>query len=238
MNEDRKKILHSLIYPAILVVIMWLVKIFEITFSLDLAHFGLMPLKAKGLIGILTSPLLHEDFSHLSGNSIPLFVLGAMLFYFYPELAWRVLILVWLMTGTWVWVFARGNGIHIGASGIVNGLAAFLFLSGILRRDTKLMAITLLITFLYGGLIWGIFPQFFPKMNISWESHLMGILSGIALALYYRRSGPQRARYDWEDEEEEDNETGESAPPPDDNPENQASPEIPTEVRYHYKNES
>jgi membrane associated rhomboid family serine protease len=233
MSKDHRTILQSLMYPAILVAIMWLVKIFEVIFAMDLTHFGLLPLKINGLIGILTSPFIHEDFSHLSGNSLPFLVLGSLLFYFYPELAWRVLILVWLMTGAWVWTFARGNGIHIGASGIVNGLAAFLFLSGILRREAKLMAITLLITFLYGGLIWGIFPQFFPHMNISWESHLMGIISGVILAFYYRKAGPQRVKYEWESEEYNDND-----PAAQENEEPPSDPAPPPEIHYHYRKDS
>jgi len=236
MNEDRRKILKSLIYPAILVIVMWMVKIIEITFTIDLIQYGLIPLNAKGLLGIITSPFLHEGLSHLFGNSVPLFVLGGLLFYFYPELAWRVLLLIYLITGMWVWVFARGPGIHIGASGIVNGLAAFLFLSGILRRETKLMAITLLITFLYGGIVWGVFPQLFPQQNISWESHLMGLMAGAMLAIYYKKAGPQRVQYEWEDEDEnEDSSKNENNPP--DNTGQSRDSTGSSDVIYHYKKE-
>ena len=236
MNEERGKIIESLIYPALFVVILWLVKIFEVTFKTDLSQYGLQPLHLKGLMGIITSPLLHEGFSHLFANSVPLFLLGALLFYFYREIAWKILILIYLLTGIWVWVFARGNAVHIGASGVVYGLAAFLFLSGIIRRETKLMAITLLTAFLYGGMVWGIFPQFFPMKQISWESHLMGLLAGSVLAIYYRKSGPQRKKYEWEDEGEEDEEFTENQPP------EQISDEKPgttdstgsDNIRYHY----
>jgi membrane associated rhomboid family serine protease len=233
MNDERQKILQSLIYPGVLVTLMWIVKLIEITFSIDLAQYGLIPLKIKGLIGIVASPFLHEGFSHLFGNSVPFFILCSLLFYFYPELAWRVLVLIFLITGIWVWVFARGSSVHIGASGIVNGLASFLFLSGILRRETKLMAITLLTTFLYGSLIWGIFPQFFPQKNISWESHLMGLLAGAVLALYYRKSGPQRIKYEWETEED-DEETDDWNEPPED-PEKSGDHAGSPDVIYHYK---
>jgi len=204
MNNERGKIIQSLIYPALFVILIWLVKLFELTFKIDLSEYGLQPLHFKGLLGIITAPLLHEGFSHLFANSVPLFLLGGLLFYFYEEIAWRILILIYLLTGIWVWVFARGDSVHIGASGVVYGLAAFLFLSGIIRRETKLMAITLLTTFLYGGMVWGIFPQFFPLKQISWESHLMGLLAGSILAFYYRKSGPQRKIYEWEEDEEED----------------------------------
>ena len=238
MNDERRKILQSLIYPAILVLLMWLVKIIEITFTVNLVQYGLIPLNTTGLLGIITSPFLHEGFSHLFGNSVPFLVLGGLLFYFYPELAWRVLLLIYLITGMWVWVFARGTGVHIGASGIVNGLAAFLFLSGILRRETKLMAITLLTTFLYGGIIWGIFPQFFPEKNISWESHLMGLMAGAILAIYYKKTGPQRIKYDWENEDEDDSgadENDESDNNPGDDPDQSRNSTGSADVIYHYK---
>ena len=204
MNEDQRKMYRSLILPGIFVTVLWLVKIFELTAHTDLSIYGLYPLKLKGLPGVLTCPFLHADFSHLSANSIPLFFLGGMLFYFYREIAFKVFFLTWILTGFWVWCFARGEGIHIGASGIVYGLASFLFFSGIIRRETKLMALTMLIAFLYGGLVWGVFPQFFPQQRISWESHLMGLLAGLILAIYYRKIGTQRKIYDWGTEDDED----------------------------------
>ncbi len=197
---------RSLFFPGIFVLVMWLVKLTEIIFDQDLSGFGLWPLQWKGLIGIAASPLLHANLSHLAANTLPLFFLGGLLFYFYKPLAWRVFFLIWFLTGLWVWLFARGEAVHIGASGIVYGLAAFIFLSGILRRDNKLMAITLLIAFLYGGLVWGIFPQLFPNQPISWESHLMGLISGTILAIYYRNAGPQRNVYQWDDDGDDDDE--------------------------------
>ncbi|MGE5425431.1 MAG: rhomboid family intramembrane serine protease [Syntrophothermus sp.] len=204
MDQDQRRMISSLFFPGILLLIIWIIKIFEAVSGIDLGVYGLQPLQLKGLPGIITAPLLHADFSHLAANSLPLFFLGGMLFYFYREIAWSVFIWIWILTGVWVWFFARGNGIHIGASGLVYGLASFLFLSGILRRDNKLMAITLLIAFLYGGLVWGVFPQLFPNKPVSWESHLMGLLAGVILAVYFRKAGPQRKKYEWEDENDDD----------------------------------
>jgi membrane associated rhomboid family serine protease len=132
-------------------------------------------------------------------------ILGSALFYFYREIAFRILALIWLFTGFWVWVGGR-EAYHIGASGIVYGLAAFILVSGILRRHTGLMAMALVVVFLYGSLIWGIFPEFFPQENISWEAHLFGLVAGISLAFFYRKEGPQRKLYEWELEEDEDDE--------------------------------
>ncbi|MEI7489948.1 MAG: rhomboid family intramembrane serine protease [Bacteroidota bacterium] len=204
LKEEQKRFLQSMIFPFGFVILLWLIRIADALWDLGLNEYGLIPLKPIGLIGIITSPLLHAGFSHLFANTIPLLVLGSLLFYFYRPLAWKIFLLTWFMTGVWVWVFARGNAAHIGASGIIYGLASFLFLSGIIRREQKLMIITLLVTFLYGSLLWGLFPQFFPKEHISWESHLMGLLSGVLLAVYYRKSGPQKKIYEWNDEEEED----------------------------------
>ena len=194
-----------MIVPCLFVLILWLVKAVDLIFRLDLNQYGLYPLQTKGLPGIITAPFLHADVSHLFANTKPLLILASLLFYFYREIAWWIIILLWIITGAWVWVFARGVEAHIGASGIIYVLASFLFFSGIIRRETGLMVITLLVTFLYGGLIWGIFPHFFPKQNISWESHLMGLLAGLILAIYYRKSGPQRKTYEWENEEDEVN---------------------------------
>jgi len=193
-----------MIFPFAFVLLLWIVKAADVIWDMGLNEYGLYPLQTKGLFGILTAPLLHSGVSHLFANTIPLLVLGSFLFYFYRSLAWNVFFLTWLMTGFWVWVFARGNAAHIGASGIIYGLASFLIFSGIIRREQNLMIITMLVIFLYGSLIWGVFPQFFPREPISWESHLMGFLSGIILAVWFRKSGPQRKVYDWENEADDD----------------------------------
>ncbi|MDD4602859.1 MAG: rhomboid family intramembrane serine protease [Bacteroidales bacterium] len=192
-----------MIYPILFVALLWAIKGMDELFSLDLNNWGLIPLTPRGLIGIFTSPLLHANLAHLFANSIPLLVLGSFLFYFYKDIAWKIFGWTYLMTGIWVWTFARGGSIHIGASGLIYGLASFLFFSGIIRRDNSLMVISILIAFLYGGLIWGIFPQFFPNQPISWESHLMGLIAGLVLALYFRHDGPQRKIYDWGDESDD-----------------------------------
>jgi membrane associated rhomboid family serine protease len=208
LENEKIRFFRSFFYPFLLVLIIWLIKAVEVIFSVNLSEYGLYPLQLKGIPGIFTSPFLHADLAHLFANSLPLLILGALLFYFYEEIAWSVMLLLYLVTGIWVWTFARGHAVHIGASGVIYGLAAFLFFSGIIRRETRLMVITLLVTFLYGGLIWGIFPQFFPTKPISWESHLMGLLAGFILSIYFRKAGPQRKTYDWDDEEEEEEENG------------------------------
>jgi len=204
MDNERSKLIRCLFFPAIFIVVLWMVKALEIIFDTPFAEYGLAPLQWKGLIGILTMPLIHSGWEHIFANSVPLFLLSALLFYSYREIAWPVMILIYILSGFWLWFLGQPGSVHVGASGIVYGLAAFLFTSGIIRKEVKLMAITLLVTFLYGGLIWGLFPQFFPKERISWEGHLMGLLAGVILAIYYRKKGPQRPRYDWEDEDDDE----------------------------------
>lgn len=203
-DEEKLRIYRSLRFPIILVLLLWLIKGADMLFDLELNNYGLFPLQVKGLPGIFTSPFLHADLAHLFANSVPLLILGSFLFYFYKDIAWMILFLIYIITGLWVWVYARGGAAHIGASGVIYGLASFLFFSGFIRRETGLLVITMLVAFLYGGLIWGVFPQLFPNQPISWESHLMGLLSGFILAVYYRKLGPQRKSWDWGAEDEDD----------------------------------
>ncbi len=177
-----------------------MVKIAEEIFQLELFQYGISPLEASGLPGIFLSPFIHGDFNHLINNSIPLLVLGTALQYFYKDIAFRVWFFSFLITGIWVWFFAR-DAHHIGASGVVYSLALFVFVSGAIRKHPRLMAISLLVVFIYGSLFWGIFPI---EDMVSWESHLMGTLSGIVLAVFFRKEGPQRKIYDFELEEEND----------------------------------
>ena len=196
----RKKLLINMIVPGILVTLMWLVRISEVLFEKDLTHFGIYPLTLKGIPGIFLSPFIHADFSHLFSNTVPLFFLALALFYFYSEVALKVLIWTYILTGFLVWIGGR-EAWHIGASGIVYGLASFLFFSGIIRRYFRLVALSLLIVFLYGSMVWGLFPGVYK--NVSWESHMLGFFSGVVLAVLYRHEGPQQPVYEWMEEDED-----------------------------------
>jgi membrane associated rhomboid family serine protease len=184
------------------VFVIWLVKIIEVIMHTSFAKYGLFPLELEGLRGIVFSPLIHSGFRHLFNNSFPILFLGTALFYFYRNLSYRVFFLIYLLSGLWLWFFGR-SAYHIGASGLIYGMASFLFFSGIFRKYIRLMAISLLVVFFYGSLIWGIFPL---KENVSWEAHLMGAIAGFILAIYYRNEGPQRPKYTWEEEDEEEEE--------------------------------
>lgn len=202
-QEEKRRFFGSMVFPGLLVLLLWIIKLIEVSFQTSFAEYGLLPQTLRGLRGIIFSPFLHADWNHLSSNSVPLFLLAAGLFYYYGKKATTIFILCWLVTGLWVWIFANDTGTHIGASGVVYALATFHFTSGLLRREPRMMAFSLLVVFLYGSLVWGISPEFFPGKNISWESHLLGGLAGILLAFGYRNEGPQRIIYHWDEEEEE-----------------------------------
>ncbi|TAE00781.1 MAG: rhomboid family intramembrane serine protease [Bacteroidetes bacterium] len=162
---------------------LWIVKILQTSLELPLNRFfALYPRHSKGLIGILFSPFLHADFVHLISNTVPLIVLGTAILYFYPKVSYKVFAWSYLATGLLVWLFAR-TAPHIGASGQVYAWAAFLFFSGIFRKDIKFMSLSLAVFVLYGGMLEGVFPK---ETHVSWESHLFGALVGIFCAFYYK----------------------------------------------------
>lgn len=192
--------LFALIPPLILLLISWVVWFFDKTENLSLYKLGILPRDVSGLKGILFSPFIHstQDFAHIVNNSVPLFFLTWALFYFYKEIAIPVFLLIWGLTETWVWVGAK-EAYHIGISGILYGLVTFLFYSGVLRKNKNLLGLTLLVTFLYGGMVWGVLPY---DISISWESHLFGAIAGVLLAIYYRKQGPKNDYQEWPEEKE------------------------------------
>ncbi len=213
MNQNT--VLKSALFPLFFLLLMWMVFYFDVTYKLDLAQYGLAPQTLKGLRGIFTMPLLHGDFGHIVSNSLPILILGTCLFYFYKDIALKVFFISYLACGTLVWLFAYSNhtnDVHIGASGLVYALAGFLFISGIIRKNKALFGVALLITFLYGTIIWGVLPTDFQKAihyiedrsNISWQGHLFGFLSGVALAYVYRKIGIQQPIYSWHVNNDED----------------------------------
>jgi hypothetical protein len=200
MRKEEKNLLSSFVFPLLFVVVLWIIKGLEIHYNYFLPDYGIYPRTIEGLKGILLMPFIHSDIKHLFSNSIPLVILGACIIFFYKEVWLRVFLWIWLLDGVWVWLGGRSSW-HIGASGLVYGLAAFLLLSGAIRREKQLMAVSLLVIFLYGGMVWGVFPFF---IGMSWEAHLFGFIAGALLAYVYRKEGTQKPVYDWEKEEEED----------------------------------
>jgi membrane associated rhomboid family serine protease len=241
MQQERKSLLRSFYFPALFVAIMWLVKGLELHLETRFSKWGVLPRTVEGLKGIIFSPFIHGDFEHLFNNSFPILLLGAALFHFYRPIAHKVFFLTYIIGNVWLWAIGR-ESYHIGASGIIYGLASFLFFSGVLRKHMPLLVISLLVVFLYGSLVWGIFPG---KERISFEGHLTGSLAGIILSFYFRSDGPQRKKYKWEEEpEEEEDDENAYWKLPEERKEPQEplnrEPEDPGQVRitYHYKPDS
>ncbi|MBT6377767.1 MAG: rhomboid family intramembrane serine protease [Flavobacterium sp.] len=183
--------------PIVAIVAIWLIYWVEITFGYNFNTYGILPREIKGLRGVLFSPFIHSDASHLSNNSIPLFVLLASLFYFYRKIAHKVLIYGILFSGLFCWVIAR-DSYHIGASGVIYLLFSFIFFSGIIRKHYRLIAMSLVVIFLYGGMIWFIIPT---EDRISWEGHLSGFLIGLLFAFLYRKKGIIKEQYQFSETE-------------------------------------
>ena len=203
VKDERNRLLRSFIVPLAFVVIIWLVKCVEVVFHLDLSFLGIKPLQADGIPGIFLFHFLHGSWSHLYANTLPIIVLGACLYYFYKPIATKISLLLMFSTGLLTWCGARG-GVHIGASALIYGLAFFLMLSGFIRRNKSLVIVSFLVIFLYGSLIWGLYPKYAIENHISWEGHLAGFVMGIALAIVYRKEGPQREKPDDNDEDTDD----------------------------------
>ncbi len=204
---DKKRLLYSMLFPLVFILFLWVIKIIEETKGVSFAKYGLYPLKAEGLRGILTGPLLHGSWKHLVNNSFPLFFLSWAIFYFYQKIAWKVFFMGYFLAQFWLWFFAR-EGCHIGASTLVYAFGAFLFVSGIIRKNRHLLAISLLVAFLYGSMVWGVFPL---EEHVSWEGHLMGMIAGIILAYYYKDFGPPLPDSGFDGDDDKEDEDDENA---------------------------
>ena len=200
-----KRILYAFLFPCAFVLCLWLISLLEWGFNADWYWWGIYPRNEFGLWGILTSPLMHAGWRHLFSNSVPLIVLGWCLFYFYNEIGLLVAPTLWILSGTFTWCIGRESW-HIGASGLIYACSFFLFFSGIFRKSISLMAVSLLVVFLYGGMWWNMFPVAEAiDPHISWEGHLSGAFSGFLCAVLFRKYGPQNpVEEEAEEEEDED----------------------------------
>ena len=182
-------------------VFLWLIQIISTLFGADIIRYGIYPREIIGLRGVLFGPLIHGSFTHIFSNTLPLLVLGTTLLLGYPRSSKFVFPIIYLGGGLLVWMFGRPY-FHIGASGINLGLLTFVFVIGILRWDRRAIALSCLVFFMYGSMIWGIFPT---EERISFESHFFGAVVGLACAILFRNydSKLPEKRYDWEDETED-----------------------------------
>ncbi|HEY3138270.1 MAG TPA: rhomboid family intramembrane serine protease [Blastocatellia bacterium] len=181
------------------VAVLWLIPL--LGWGLELERFGVRPREWIGLPGILVAPLLHAGFIHLIANTLPLLVLGTTMLHLYPTAAFRVLPAIYIGPGIAVWLFARA-GNHVGASGLVYGMVSYVFVAGLIRRDRRAIAASLLVAFMYGASVWGVLPI---RNGMSWETHLAAALIGALMAIALRHADmPPRTQYSWEGETDDD----------------------------------
>ena len=199
-SAEQRRFRRALFMSVSFVALLWLIHLGAVLFEVDLVNYGIYPRRITGIVGIAFAPLIHGSFSHLFANSVPIVVLGTALIYGYPRSASLVLGCLYAGTGIGVWLTARGV-YHIGASGVTSGMMFFVFIIGAIRWDRRAIALSMLAFFLYGGMVWGIFPS---DPNVSSESHFYGALIGTVLAVLCRTRdpAPQEKRYSWEDEVE------------------------------------
>jgi len=203
MKPELRRIFLSIVIPLFFIFILYMIKIMEVGMEWDFTRLGVYPMEKKGVFGIFAHPLVHSSFKHLFANTIPLLFLLWCLFYFYKDLSALIFFFIWIAGGIFTFIIGK-PGWHVGASGLIYGLAFYLFFSGILRKHIPLIAISLLITFLYGGLIWNMFP-FFANESTSWEGHLSGAIAGTIAAVIFRKHGPQKPEYPEEEDDDENN---------------------------------
>ena len=202
---EKKRMWLALIPSIVFVIVLWVVFILNYSGALgdNLFRFGILPRHAEGLVGIILSPFIHGSLSHLFSNTFPVVILLWSLFYFYTNIAARSLAYMWLLSGLFTWAIGR-ESYHIGASGLIFSMVFFLFFSGIIRKYIPLIAVSLAVAFIYGSMVWSIFPfAEYVDTKMSWEGHLSGAMSGFIVALFFRKKGPQKPPEEWIDETDE-----------------------------------
>ncbi|MEP2058726.1 MAG: rhomboid family intramembrane serine protease [Maribacter litoralis] len=188
--------------PLLAMILIWAVYWLELFLGINFNEFGVMPRTVTGLRGIILSPFIHGSLEHLYNNTIPLAILLSALWYFYRDVALKVVVYGVLLSGIITWFIGR-TSYHIGASGLIYVLASFVFFKGVFSSYYRLVALSLIVVFIYGSMLWYIFPV---KEGMSWEGHLAGFIAGLVLAKMVKARIPQTKKYDWEkdDYNEED----------------------------------
>ena len=198
-SGDKQQLINAIFIPGIIVIFMMISFLFEKGMGLNFHEGGVFPRRIENIWGIFTMIFVHADWSHLLNNVLSFFILCSFTYYFYKQIASKVLIISYVCSGLILWFIGRDNW-HIGASGLIYSLAFFLFFSGLFRRHIPLIAISLIVAFIYGSMVWHIFPWQIHD-PVSWEGHLAGGTTGSILSIILRNKPPQKPIVLWNDDE-------------------------------------
>lgn len=201
-SAEKRQFFHAIFIPSVLGLFMILSFLLEKGMNWDFHTAGIYPRRIEHLWGVFLFVFVHANWEHLTNNVLSFLVLSSCLYFFYKQIASKVLFISYIFSGLILWAIGRDSW-HIGASGWVYSLAFFLFFSGIIRKHIPLIAISLIVAFLYGSMVWHIFPWQLQD-TVSWEGHLAGGITGFVLSICYRKEGPQKPVKYWEEDENVD----------------------------------
>ncbi|PQJ30832.1 rhomboid family intramembrane serine protease [Nonlabens arenilitoris] len=186
--------IYTVLPALVFIILIWLVYTIEVKYHFNFTNLGIRPGKWSGLKGVIFSPFIHADLGHLWSNTLPSLVLVTALSYFYRSISFKVLCLGLIFSGLMTWIIGRPS-YHIGASGLIYLLASFLFFKGVFTKHYRMLALSFVVTFFYGSMVWYVLPL---KTGISWEGHLSGGVVGIILAIVTKNKLPEKMKYQWE----------------------------------------
>lgn len=170
---------NGLMLVAAMVVLMWIVEVIDAVADQRLDQFGIVPRQVDGLDGIVFSPFLHSGFGHLIANTVPFLILGAVIALNGAVRVLQVTVIVGLVAGIGVWLFAGSNTITVGASGIVMGYATYLISRGVFSRRAFELIVGVVIAVVWGGMV---LTSLTPTEGVSWQAHLFGAIGGVVAA--------------------------------------------------------
>lgn len=161
---------------------LWGINILNWFLGSKLNILGIHPRHPLGVLGIAFCPILHQNFTHLFFNTIPLFMLGLSILARGVPIFCQVTFFVVVFGGLAVWAFGR-RAVHIGASGLVSGYFGYILATAYFEPSFTTLILAIFVIYYFGSIFLGIFPQ---EEKVSWESHLFGFLSGIGAAYVMR----------------------------------------------------
>lgn len=201
ISAEKRQFIYAIFIPLIIGILMIASFLLEKGMDWDFHTFGVYPRRIESILGVFTLVFVHADWGHLANNVVSFVFLSSFLYFFYKQIATKVLLNSYITSGLMLWIIGRDSW-HIGASGLIYSLAFFLFFSGIIRKHVPLIALSLVVAFIYGSMIWHIIPWKIQD-PISWEGHLAGGTIGLILSIIYRKEGPQKPVKQWDDNDEE-----------------------------------